>query len=431
MRKHICILFVSLCCLSILQAQETVYPAKEQKGLLFIRNATVHVGNGQVIENATIQVNDGKIVKVGPDLPIPMDDVKVYDAKGKQVYPGLILASSLLGLVEVNSVRATIDHTELGTFNPSIRSIVAYNTDSKVINTLRSNGILLANIEPQGGWISGSSSVVQLDAWNYEDAAYKLDNGIHLNMPSLLKRPAPGNAVPGVSSDKKALEELTAIKAFFREAQAYAAEPTHAATNLKYEAVKGLFNRGQKLFVHCDIVKEMLVAVDFAKEFNMDVVIEGGSDSYLIAPLLKANNIAVILNRMHHLPTLTDDDVDQPYKTAAVLQKAGVLFAINDDDGQTRGRNLAFNAGTAAAYGLTREQALQAITLNAATILGIADRTGSIEPGKDANIVICEGDILDMRSSVITQAFIQGRLIDLTDKHKQLYERYKFKYGLK
>lgn len=431
MRKHIFILLVSFCSLSILQAQETVYPAKEQKGLLFIRNATVHVGNGQVIENCTIQVHDGKIEKVGPNLPIPMDDVKVYDAKGKQVYPGLILASSLLGLVEVNSVRATIDHTELGTFNPSIRSIVAYNTDSKVINTLRSNGILLANIVPQGGWISGSSSVVQLDAWNYEDAAYKLDNGIHLNMPDLLKRPAPGNAAPGTNPDKKALEDLAAIKAFFREAQAYAAEASHTSTNLKYEAVKGLFNKSQKLFVHCDIVKEMLVAVDFAKEFNMDVVIVGGSDSYLIAPLLKANNISVILNRMHSLPTLTDDDVDQPYKTAAALQQAGVLFAINDDDGQTRGRNLAFNAGTAAAYGLTREQALQAITLNAATILGIADRTGSIEQGKDANLVISEGDILDMRSSIITQAFIQGRLIDLTDKHKQLYERYKYKYGLK
>jgi imidazolonepropionase-like amidohydrolase len=431
MRKHICILLVSLCCFSVLRAQETVYPAKEQKGLLFIRNATVHVGNGQVIENCTIQVSDGKIVKVAPNLPIPMDDVKVYDAKGKQVYPGLILSSSLLGLVEVNSVRATIDHTELGTFNPSIRSIVAYNTDSKVINTLRSNGILLANIVPQGGWISGSSSVVQLDAWNYEDAAYKMDNGIHLNMPSLLKRPAPANAAPGSNPDKKALEDLAAIKAFFREAQAYAAEVSHPSTNLKYEAVKGLFNRSQKLFVHCDIVKEMLVAVDFAKEFNMEVVIVGGSDSYLIAPLLKANNIAVILDRMHSLPTLTDDDVDQPYKTAAALQKAGVLFAINDDDGQTRGRNLAFNAGTAAAYGLTREQALQAITLNAATILGIADRAGSIEPGKDANLVICEGDILDMRTSVITQAFIQGRLIDLTDKHKQLYERYRYKYGLK
>jgi imidazolonepropionase-like amidohydrolase len=415
-----------------LLAQENVYPAKPYDGLLFIKNAIVHVGNGQVLDNVSIQVNKGKIEKIGKDLPIPADDVKVFDVKGRHVYPGLILSSSVLGLVEVNSVRATIDATELGDYNPSIRAIVAYNTDSKVINTLRSNGILLANIVPQGGFISGSSSVVQLDAWNYEDAAYQFDNAMHLNMPELLVRQNPyaANATPGADLIKKSLEDIADIKTFFREAQAYANEEKHLATNLKYEAVKGLFIKKQKLFVHCDIVKEMLVAVDFAKDFGMDVVIVGGSESFQIASLLKANNIAVILNQLHSLPTLTDDDVDQPYKTAAALQKAGVLFAINDEDGQTRGRNLPFNAGTASAYGLTKEQALQSITLNAATILGIGDRTGSLEPGKDANIVVSEGDILDMRSSIIVQAFIQGREIDLTDKHKQLNERYKKKYGL-
>ncbi|ULQ52837.1 amidohydrolase family protein [Flavihumibacter fluvii] len=434
MKMYVYKMIIALLFSTAVFAQETVYPAKPYAGLLFIKNAIVHVGNGQVLENVTIQVNNGKIEKIGKDLPIPMDDVKVFDVKGHHVYPGLILSGSLLGLVEVNSVRATIDHTEIGNFNPSIRSIVAYNTDSKVINTLRSNGILLANITPQGGLISGSSSVVQLDAWNYEDAAYKLDNGIHLNMPSLLVRPnasGGGPAVPAVDPVKKSLEDIEGIKAFFREAQAYSNETKHTATNLKYEAVKGLFNKSQKLFVHCDIVKEMLVAVDFAKDFGMDVVIVGGSESYQLAPLLKANNIAVILNQMHSLPTLADDDVDQPYKAATALQQAGVLYAINDEDGQTRGRNLPFNAGTAAAYGITKEQALQAITLNAATILGIGDRTGSLEPGKDANIVVSEGDILDMRTSIITHAFIQGRLIDLTDKHKQLYERYKQKYDIK
>jgi imidazolonepropionase-like amidohydrolase len=173
------------------------------------------------------------------------------------------------------------------------------------------------------------------------------------------------------------------------------------------------------------------VAVDFVKEFGLDVVIVGGSESWQIADLLKQHNIPVILNQMHSLPTTADDDVDQPFKTASQLRKAGVLFAINDEDGQHRGKNLPFNAGTAAAYGLGKEEALQAITLDAARILGIADRTGSIEAGKDANIVISQGDILDMRSSQVTHAFIQGRHVDLTDKHKQLYERYKQKYGLK
>ena len=187
----------------------------------------------------------------------------------------------------------------------------------------------------------------------------------------------------------------------------------------------------QKLFIHCNIVKEMLLAIDFVKEFGFDVVLVGAVDSWQIADLLKQNNIAVVLNQMHSLPTMVDDDVDQPYKTPALLQKAGVLFSINDEDGQTRHRNLPFNAGTACAYGLTKEEALSAITLNAAKILGIDAITGSVEQGKDANIVVSEGDILDMKSNAISYAFIQGRQVSLDNKQKQLFEKYKYKYGIK
>lgn len=417
-------------------AQDDIYPAKPYNGLLFIKNATIHIGNGQVVENGTIEVNAGKIVRVGKDIAIPADDVKVFDAKGKHVYPGLILSVSNLGLVEVPTVRATSDVQEIGTINPSIRSIVAYNTDSKIINTVRSNGILLANIVPDGGVISGSSSVVQLDAWNWEDAAYKMDAGIHFRMPALFVRPNPfaaflGIAAPAGDPIKRSLEQIDQVKATLREAQAYAKQTGVKETNLKMQAMQGLFTRKQKFYIHCDVVKEMLVAIDFVKEFNLDVVIVGGSESWQIADLLKKYNIPVILNQMHSLPTLPDDDVDQPYKAAVYLQKAGVLYAINDEDGQHRGKNLPFNAGTAAAYGLSKEEALSAITLNAAKILGISDRAGSLEAGKDANIVVSEGDILDMRSSVITMAFIQGRQVDLNNKHTQLNERYKQKYGIK
>lgn len=438
MKKLLSYILLGLFTFSAAMAQETVYPGKEYKGLLFITNAVIHVGNGQVIEKGTIKVNNGKIEQVGQNIAIPADDVKVFDAKGKHVYPGLILASSQLGLMEVPTVRATVDASELGDLNPNVRSIVAYNTDSKVINTLRSNGILLAGVYPDGSLLAGSSSVVQLDAWNWEDAAYATDNGIYLNMPSLLTRRGGrggfggfGQQQPQGDPIKRALDQLEVVKVFFRDAKAYAEAPSHTTTNLKLEAVKGLFTKKQKLFITCNIVKEMLVAVDFVKEFGFDVVIVGGSDSYLIADLLKQYNIPVILGQMHNLPTMVDDDVDQPYKTPAILQKAGVLFAISDDDANTRSRNLPFNAGTAAAYGLTKEEALSAITLNAAKILGVADKTGSIEVGKDANIVISEGDILDMKSSIITHAFIQGRSVDLTDKHKQLAERYKLKYGIK
>ncbi|MCZ2459184.1 MAG: amidohydrolase family protein [Chitinophagales bacterium] len=420
------------------KAQDDVYPAPQQKGTLYITNATIHVGNGQVIENGTIEIKDGKITKVGAGINASGN---VVDAKGKQVYPGLILPNTDLGLREIagNAVRGSNDFAELGDWNSNIRSIVAYNTDSRVIGVLRANGILLANVAPQGGTLPGSSTIVQLDAWNWEDAAYKMDVGIHFNMPGLLNRPrgrffaffgGGQQAAAGTDPVKAALDKIEEVKKFFREAKAYLSEANHAETNLKFEAVKGLFDKKQKFYVHCNEVKQMLVAIDFAKEFGFNVVIVGGSDSWQIADLLKQNNISVILGREFDLPTMADDDVDQPFKTPYMLKKAGVLFCLNDDFEETRYRNLPFNAGQAVAYGLSKEEALRAITLDAAKILGIDDRTGSIEVGKDANIIISKGDVLDMRTSIITDAFIQGRKVSLENKQTQLYDRYMHKYGL-
>ena len=436
------ILAISTCFFLAANAQETVLPAPPQKGVAYIKNATIHVGNGKVIENGTIVIKDGKISEVGANITVPADATQVTDAKGKHVYPGLILPTSNVGLVEVSAVRAMSDVREIGDMNPNVRALIAYNTDSKVINTLRSNGVLLANVVPQGSFVAGTSSVVQLDAWNWEDASYKADNGLHVYIPTMLARPrfggfgGGGNAGPnagGQQSDpvKEGLEKLDQLKSFFREAKAYLAEPTHEETNLKFEAVRGLFEKKQKFYAHANTVKQILASLDFAKEFGFEIVIVGGSDSWQVADLLKQYNVSVILMQPHSLPTMADDDVDLPYKTAALLQKAGVLFAISDDDGQTRGRNLPFNAGTAATYGLTKEEALAAISLNAAKIMGVSDKTGSIEVGKDANIIISDGDILDMKSSNVTDAFIQGRKIDLTDKHKQLNDRFNKKYELK
>jgi imidazolonepropionase-like amidohydrolase len=413
-----------------LNAQETMHPSPAQTKKIVISGGTLHIGNGQVIENGTLSIEKGKI-KI--ETAAVTGDVERIDATGKHVYPGVIAPNTNLGLVEVSSTKSTADFDELGEMNPSIRSIVAYNTDSKVINTLRSNGVLLAQIVPQGGMISGMSTVVQLDAWNWEDAAYALDNGVHMTFPALINRPMQMRR-RGADSDpvKLGLDKIEQARVFFREAKAYLQEKTHAATNLKFEATRGLFDRSKTLYVHCDLVKEMLVAVDFAKEFNFKLVIAGGTDSYMIADILAANNVAVILHEPHALPATDDDAVDQPYKTGAQLQKAGVLFTICQDsgDGYTQIRNLPFLAGTMSTYGLTKEEALAAITLNPAKILGIADRTGSLENGKDANIVISTGDLLDMKSSIVTHAFIQGRAINLDNKHTQLFNRYKYKYGL-
>jgi imidazolonepropionase-like amidohydrolase len=430
------ILLYSCCC--TLNAQETVYPAQRQRQPIAITNATIHVGNGLVLNNASVLMVDGKITAVGNNINIPQG-AQVINAMGKQVYPGLILPTSNLGLVEIGSVRASSDVREIGDMNPNVRAISAYNVDSKVINTLRSMGILLANIVPEGSLITGSSSIVQLDAWTPKDAAYKVDEGIHFIMPPLLTTPHAFRMGGGRNSAmadqpdpvKEGLDKVNEVKTFFREAKAYFDEPTHDLTNLKFQSIKGLFNKTQKFYIHANTVKQMLVALDFVKEFGFEVVIVGGSDSWQIADFLKQNNVSVILNQPHSLPTLDDDDVDQPYKTAALLQKAGVNFAITDEDGQTRGRNLMFNAGTAAAYGLTKEEALAAISLNAAKVLGIDKQTGSIEVGKDANIIVSTGDILDMRTNNVTDAFIQGRKINLDDKQKQLNAKYEHRYGLK
>lgn len=423
---------IALTALTSVLAQETVYPAKPQAGALVIKNGTVHIGNGTVLPNAHVRIEAGKITAVGKD--VATTDANIVDAAGKHVYPGLILANSDLGLREIPTVRASNDVSELGVYNPSVRSIIAYNTDSKMINPLRQVGILLAQVSPEGGALSGSSSIVQLDAWNWEDAAYKTDNGFHYNMPDLINRGGGrrGFAVQEATADpmKTGLEEIEKFKVFLKEAKSYHQSAEKIETNLRFEALKGLFEKKQKLFIHADVVRQLLMAIDIKDELDIDVVIIGGSESYHIADLLKKNNIPVILNQLLDLPTLADDLIDQPYRTPAILQKAGVLFAISDNDANTRYRNLPYNAGTAAAYGLTKEEALATITLNAAKILGVADRTGSIEIGKDGNIVISTGDILDMRTNHITNAFIQGRTIELNDKQQQLYERYKYKYGI-
>lgn len=430
--------------------QSEIYPAPANKGIIVLQNGTIHVGNGKVIDNGTIIINGSIIEKAGANIPLPTGNVKIIDLKGKQVYPGLISSITNLGIKDVGQmVPGSEDYQELGEINTGIRSIVAYNTDNPAINVLRTNGILLANVVPQnaggssfrifGGasqLISGTSSVVQMDAWTWEDAAYKMDGQMHLNMPSLVKPDIPAfimallNLPAAQKAEEEALKKVDSVRQFFKDAKSYLAQKSHDITNLKFEATKGLFDGNQKLFVHCNGVKEMLVAMDMARDLGIKVVIVGGSDSWQIASLLKENNIPVILSQMHSLPATRYDDIDQPYKTPFMLQKAGVLFAISDVDGTTTGRNLMFNAGTAAAYGLTKEEALSAITYNAAKIFGIEDRTGTIEEGKDANIVVSQGDILDMRTSVVEHAYIQGREINLSNKQTKLAERYEHRYGI-
>ena len=410
---------------------QTIPVAPKQDSLIILMNGIAHLGNGEVIENSAIGFENGKITFVADarTIRIEQSSAKIINIYGKHVYPGLIACNTDLGLNEIEAARATRDANEVGDFNPNIRSIIAYNTDSKVIPTVRSNGILLAQVVPQGGIISGSSSVVQLDAWNWEDAQYKTDEGIHLNFPSFYSYHFNEDG-GSIGVNEHYTDEMQNIRNFFDEAKAYT-QTAHENVNLKFEAMSGLFNGKKKLFLHADGVKEITAAVLFAKSYKMNCVIVGGSEAWKCTDVLVANHVSVILGRIQSLPGNDDEDYDLPYKTPALLKKAGVDFCLSMD-GFWQQRNLPFLAGEAVAYGnMTPEEALMYITSNAAHILGIDNTTGTLAEGKDANIIVSDGDILDMKTNNIIYAFIQGREINLNNKQKDLYEIYKEKYGIK
>ncbi len=416
---------VGLFC-ATLQAQPT--PAPKQTEPILISGGTIHVGDGRTLDNHYILVRDGKIESVlAQTVGRSFSEYKTVNAEGKHIYPGFIAPITTLGLVEIESVRATIDHTEVGEYNANARTIIAYNTDSEVQPTVRGNGVLIAQVIPLGGVISGQSSIVQLDAWNWEDAAIKTDEGIFLNWPSSFSN-SGWWAEPGdTRRNERYMEQVSTLEKMFTEATSYAKRTDITEKNARLDAMKGLFDGSKKLYINASYAKAITEAVVFAKKYNLQPVICGGEDAYLVADFLKENNVPVIINRLQSLPQRADDDYDQPYKNATMLQKAGVQYCLSMDGGWQQ-RNLPFQAGQAVGAGLNYEDAVKALTLNAAKILGIDRTCGSIEQGKDATLIISDGDALDMRTNKVSYALIQGRNIILDDKQKQLFRRFKEKY---
>lgn len=408
-------------------AQVVPAPAKKQSQPIALTGGTIHTATGETIENGVIAFDDGIITYVGKKEDFEgQQGYKTIDVSGKEVYPGLILADTQLGLVEVNSVAGSVDNEEMETLNPNLRSIVAYNTDSHVIPTLRTNGILVAQITPNGGIFSGTSSIVQLDAWNWEDAALKTDDGIHLQWPEEFSLTRGG-----FSKNKNYDEQLQQVEKLLADAKARSEEKTHEKVNLKLKSMKGLFDASKQLFIHVDMNTDIVRSVMMAQKYGVKkMVIVGGNDTYYVKDFLKENNIPVILDATHENSYRTHEDVDLSYKLPAILHDAGIKVGLSYSENMVaRSRNLPFNAGTAAGYGLSKEDALQLITKNVAEILGIDDRLGTLEKGKEAMIVVSDGDILDMRTNKISLAFIQGREISLTDKNRELYERFLKKYS--
>ncbi len=412
-------------------------PAVTQKKKILLLNGTAHLGTGEVINQSAIGFENGKLTLVKNALTTTInskDFDTVIDIKGKHVYPAFIAPNTTLGLVEIESVRASDDQREVGKFNPNVRSLIAYNTDSRVTPTVRTNGVLVGQITPRGGIISGTSSIVHFDAWNWEDAVYRKDDGIHLNWPNLISQTGWW-AEPGPSKQNKDyVSRIEEIEQFFKEAVAYSTQKAPEIVDLRMEAMKNVLNGTQTLYVNAHQYREISDVINFKKQFKIaKVVIIGGYDAWMIADRLKEQNISIIVQRVHSLPHRTEDDYDMPYKLPKLLADKGLLFCLeNSGDMEQMGvRNLPFYAGTAVAHGLTYEQAVASITLNAAKILGLDKQLGSLEAGKDATFFVSTGDALDMKTNNVVMAFIQGRTIGLENHQQENYEKYKEKYGLK
>ncbi|MGV3603771.1 MAG: amidohydrolase family protein [Dyadobacter fermentans] len=416
------------------QAQNPA-PAKPQVKPIVLTGATIHVGNGQVIPNGAIAFDKGIITQVGPAASVSAPaGAETIDVKGKHVYPGLISLNTTVGLQEIASVRATLDYQEVGEINPHVRALVAYNTDSEVIPTLRGNGILLSQSVPQGGAISGSSSVFYSDGWNWEDAVLKKDDGIWLSWPPFLAGKFDNETFTyAIKRNEKRQETIDLFKKTFAEAKAYSEIANPSPVNLRLAAMKPLFEGTANLYIRADYAKDIIESVRFAKETGVKkIVIAGGNEAHKVTSFLKEHQIPVIINTTHRLPDGADENVYLPYELPGILHKAGVKVAITYADEWWRTRNLGFLAGTASGFSdVAPEDALQFVTRNAADIIGAGQQVGTLEKGKQASLLVSDGDILDMRGNMVQMAFIRGGKVNLDDKQKRLYEKYKEKYGKK
>lgn len=425
-------IFILTYCLSFGMHAQTADTVKQEVSSILFMDGIAHLGNGAVIPRAAIGIEGDKISLVMNAFDGRLDTTQfdtIIHVPKKHIYPGLIAPNSRLGLTEIDAVRATRDYREVGTLNPHVRALIAYNTESRVTSTVRTNGVLIAQVAPKGGLISGSSSIFNLNGWNWEDAVISADDGIHLNWPydrylNNLDEKKRKVRAEKLKSQKRELQT------FFKEADAYRKKDFHMEKNLRYEAMKKVFDKKCKLYIHADYAEQINEALYFFDDYDFDLVLVGGAESWLVSDVIKDREVAVLLRKVHSLPMHEDEDIHLPFKLPFILHSKGIKVALqNSGDMEAMGtRNLPFYAGTAAAYGLSREEALKMICLNTAEILGIDGKVGSIEVGKQATLFISEGDALDMKSNDVIVALIDGQKIDLDNPQKQLYRKYSAKY---
>jgi len=437
------IILLNVLFLNLIFSQQTPAPNQDKSVLIF--GGTTHVGDGQVINNSVIGFTEGKIDLIASSDGTWTNEIlnmlsdsnnKKYDtiinASNHHIYPGIIALNSNLGLVEVDAVRASVDDDESGTYLPEIRSIIAYNAESKAVESMRPNGVLLAQIAPNGGVISGSSSVVQLDAWNWEDAVIKYDQGIHINWPSpyTFGRWWLGED-RGLKANNNYNKQVNDLKDFFDKSKANM--NLNKSMNLKSRAMKRIFEGESTVYLNADDEKEIVDGVLFFKKFNIKkIVIVGASEAKNQLDFIKENNIPVVVKQPYRFPQSVDSDPRETFMLAKKMIDKGILVSI-DPSGAPQSRvsirNLPFYAGSFSSYGIDKELALSMITLNPAKILGIENEFGTLEVGKSATLFISKGDALDIISNNVTHAFISGRNISLETHQTRLWRRYSNKYS--
>jgi len=401
---------------------------------ILLVNGFLHVGNGETLQSALIGIEKGKITLIKNSLAYTIEPKEwdtIIQLNGRHIYPGFVAPNSTLGITEIDAIRATVDFDEVGTFNPHVRSQIAFNAESKVISTVKTNGVLLTQATPRGGIISGSSSVMALEGWNWEDATVLKDDGIHLNWPESIDRGKWWEGDAKIEKSKNYDEKKREIYAFFKMAEAYASTNKNDKKDARFEAMRNCFQGKQRVYIHANEIQQLVDIIDFSKEFKLAFpVIIGGYDAYLIPRKLADAKIPVMLVRTHSLPENENDPVDLPYQLPYLLKQGGVKFCIqNEGDMEAmNARNIPFLAGTAMAYGLKEEEAVSAVSLWSCEIMGIGDTYGSIEKGKSATLFVSDGNALDMRTNNLFLGMIDGKFITLDNTQKALFEKYQGKY---
>ncbi|MGH7729932.1 MAG: amidohydrolase family protein [Candidatus Eiseniibacteriota bacterium] len=396
-----------------------------------LSGATVHTVSGPVLHDATVVVTDGKIAAVGSGIAVPAGATTV-PCGGKHIYPGMISANTVLGLIEVNSVLGTNDQTETGNVNPNIRAEVQINPESDLLPVTRVNGVTCVLTVPRGGAISGTSALIHLDGWTHEDMTVAKPVGLHVNWPSLNINRAWWETRSEEDQKKAREEAIQAIRDAFENARAYwtarGAEgkrgvPRHDR-DVKWDAM-GRALRGEiPVMFHANALNQIRSVLRFVDEQKLTrVVLVGGTDAWRVADELKARDIAVVTASPSSLPSRSYEAYDEGMTLPAKLHAAGVRFCVSDAGGSTNARNLPYEASMAAAYGLPREEALKSITLYPAQILGVADRLGSIEPGKIADLIVTNGDPLEITTQV-EQVYLSGRPVSMETRHTRLFQKY-------